>query len=708
MRPSLNNIERIDNYLNGNLSESEKIAFEKEVKENSELQQQMQIQQDLIKTANRIGIKKEIKKISKGGGSHLGKWLFGGILIAAITTGSFFYFNRSAEIKNTPVPQKIEELKIESAQNNDSTFNGLHTWVNPTVQSFAVDPKKGATIEGKEGTLIIVPANAFVDENNKTITEAVQFELVEALTLEDMILYNLATTSNGKPLETGGMLHIKTKCNNKEVKINPARPLYIEVPTNEVKKDMMAFEGEVQKNGKLNWVNPKPLKKYLVNVPFETLDFLPEGFEEKVKTFIPYKNYKVCSKNLVDSLYYSLGIRSSQTNKMISESSDLTMPAGPMPTTDSAVAQVISYGPIGSTKRMSQKYTATSSNIDVTNYSECGIKPLSIKTIKTPTFSQTFLATKEFEDRVAQLHQLENGDAMLKLYIDNLAKDLSQVDSIVSKKISGKSKSAFEKFAAQKLTNIKDTQIYQAQLSAYYSQKRQEYNYQMGKLKTELEKANNTELNQLYQKLNGKQMISDKKYVNLLPANSVATSNSYAFTWAKNDWVNIDCYLHILEGRIVSVNLSVPKTTGTSEVYQWLNTIKNLTPLQVENGAAKAVFPDPSSIYAQQMKNTFCISVAKNGELYQWFEKQYNPYATKEFAVVYETKSISEIRERIRSFGVTQDVEKRIADMEKEVLKIQKMKEDIAKVQARIKKENEMRNELKKVAFKCYEMATAH
>lgn len=71
---------------------------------------------------------------------------------------------------------------------------------------------------------------------------------------------------------------------------------------------MLVYKGVRDENGNMNWIEPKKLENYLVNVDFKLLDFLPEGFQAEVDNGMPYKSYKTATPKLTDSLYYSLAI----------------------------------------------------------------------------------------------------------------------------------------------------------------------------------------------------------------------------------------------------------------------------------------------------------------------------------------------------------------------------------------------------------------
>lgn len=203
---------------------------------------------------------------------------------------------------------------IGSIRSND--VGGLKTWITPKKQIFTINPNQSNTIECKDGTVIIVPQNAFCTKDGTSITENVELEIVEALTMADMIAYNLTTMNDGKALKSGGMLYIQPLVNGEKVSIKSDRPMHIEVPTNKVVPNMVAWKGEVNAKGDINWVEPKDLEKFLVPVAFNTLDLKPNGFSNAVEAGLPFKTYTRSSPQLIDSLYYSLSGLTSQVSEV--------------------------------------------------------------------------------------------------------------------------------------------------------------------------------------------------------------------------------------------------------------------------------------------------------------------------------------------------------------------------------------------------------
>tara|TARA_B100000795_G_C22805755_1_gene444798 strand:+ start:4785 stop:6992 length:2208 start_codon:yes stop_codon:yes gene_type:complete len=721
MRNSLELIEKIEQYLLNESSAEDKLQFEASLENNLALKQQFEHHKNIIKVTQRIALRKQIKTAIKQTyfWSKLMKWLVAGTLIIGLV-GAVFFSKMDEEIVSAiPLPfeqtdeliipvQKADSIEIHTIAlkskvdvvSNDYcksedekkveeitayNFKGLKTWVVPNEQKFTINPEKGATIEGEQGVLVIVPSYAFLDDDNNTVTETVTLKMIEALTLEDMVLYNLGTTSNGKSLETGGMIHFDFSCKGKNVYVNPERSLYVEVPTDEVKNGMMAFKGEIE-DGKLNWVQPKPLKKYLVNIDFNLLDFLPTGFDDTVRTLLPYKGHIKKSDEFTDSLYYSLGANSSLEGDIIPK-------------------KFRREGKKRKTKRKRDYPESIAKSDDGEYQVNCGLDPISIMTLKTKPFSKTYIATKEFEARINELHKTSNsfGKKYLQTYLQNLNKDLSEVDAMVSIQMKGRMALTFRKFAKEGLTNVKDANIYQDQLNAYYNRKRKENKDAVVQLEEDLNAINKKELNKLrkeyFQTIASKNKVKNplSSIFNKLPKRTVARSSAYSFTWSSGGWVNIDCYLHLLSQGSKKVEMEIINPQESMEVYQWLNTIGNLTPLLVSDNKANALFPKKGNSGSHAMKNTFCFAISMKGGKYQWFEKKFNPYNISEIDITLEPRDIADIRSVLKRYDSGNNVLKRIKHLNKMILS----KDNLDAKLKQIEEDWLIKRRLIKVAFPC-------
>ncbi|MCJ8289110.1 MAG: carboxypeptidase regulatory-like domain-containing protein [Crocinitomicaceae bacterium] len=301
MRPSLNNIEFIENYILRKFDPSEHEIARRRIESSPALTELFETQKDIIQAAKRKGLRSEIQSIMNIGGQSFFYrhrfWLFGGLVVLGVLPFLAFYNSENSVIKQ----EKYDLIQEQLAKNNQD----IVPWIPFDIQFFDLIAEKGGTMVGKDGTLIILGENSLLDALGNLISGKVQAELIEALDWEDMIAYNLTTTSGGKALSSGGMIRIRYKQNGKEVFVDPGKPMHIEIPTDDYNPEMKVWEGEVQ-GDLLDWKNPQKIERYLSKVDLEYLDFIPTGFDSEVSALLPYRNHSQLSNQLVDSLYYSI------------------------------------------------------------------------------------------------------------------------------------------------------------------------------------------------------------------------------------------------------------------------------------------------------------------------------------------------------------------------------------------------------------------
>ena len=390
-------------------------------------------------------------------------------------------------------------------------------------QSFNIDSKQDNVIEGEKGTVVVCPKGCFKNAKGEIVEDNVKIELSEALSLEDMLLSNLTTTSDGKPLETDGMIYFNATANGEQLTINKDNPIHIEIPTTEKKAGMMAYKGIRDEKGNMNWIEPKELDKFLVTVDINSLDFLPQGFQTEVDKGMPYKNYKTATQGLTDSLYYQLSV---------TDGSSLMQ--GFVPTKYNEP-----YYNKGK-KVVNGKYTANSYLVQEqetkvtldsarTNW---GIDPAIIKVIKSEKYQNTFIATREFEARLKIIFKTCN-NTVLETYINNLDKNLYEADSLAAIAV-GENQyyHDFVTFFQQRLTKVKQADKYANLLKGYYAK-------QLTKVKSELEKGQKKLMKQLNKKNEEAQKVADD-YKKLLWKREKYRMEAYSFNWTETGWVNID------------------------------------------------------------------------------------------------------------------------------------------------------------------------
>jgi len=795
MRARLESIARVESYLSGELSGTERTQFEADLLTDKLLQQLLTFQQDFQKAISRQALRAQIRSAAKqgGGGSSglSGKMLLiGGIVVLAGIIAYALFGTQAPAEKQQPVTEQPAAISAPAAavhsgdtmpliaertretgyqRGNVTTIDRFPStpeekakewqpWIPFKRQYFNVDPAKGSTIEGKSGTVIIVPSNAFVDKNGAVVTAPVRFELIEAIEMADMLAYNLTTMSFGKVLSSGGMVHTEAFANGEKVEINPDRPLYIEIPTSRYNPDMMAWKGTTD-GDRLNWEDPQPLRNFLATVSFDLLDFTPKGFADEVSAYLPFRGHATNSKALTDSLYYALGspenisqltatgitlsptkrkpvdpdfkgaigeLTDSEGNLLkdieiiflvgdnINMSGEFSRENGRFPVDiydrtplqlqlvkpgyDTITTKKLTFTPEKVTRitadfRLNDAVTLTSSGTQsAEELLSCMIDPLSIRAIRTAGFSNTILATKAFEERVQLLHKLKNGQELFDLYVNNLSQNMFEIDQMAAARLTGTDKAVFEKLAAQKLTNVESNSIHSGQLTAYYKEKREEYRLENETAHNAYLAGTQAELNSLLEEVQALQTAAGSNGSGLSKSKAArfpkkgALNQVYATSWYSTGWMNIDSYVHTLEeGTPKNVTVDMGAGAVGRKIYQCLDLLKTIIPLNSENNTATAIFPDPSLSGSTDMSYTFCVGIDRQGGKIKYAEQRYNPYQTDRISLVWETISSDALYERLQALSPAN--EQLLGDLKKEETYIKELlraREDRSAAQTKV------------------------
>tara|TARA_Y100000589_G_scaffold154511_1_gene147101 strand:+ start:5714 stop:8032 length:2319 start_codon:yes stop_codon:yes gene_type:complete len=747
MRKELEELALIDAYINNELDGDQLNKTEELIQQNPDFAAKVENQKLIIKAIKRSEYKKEIRKNKKGGKNG---YFFGGALVI-LAIGILSYFALGSELNEVkPSTPKIDKKEVIS---NPSTFsekkltndseslekkpiipsktkskskdkkdvikviktktNELKTWIEPEIQVFQLDASKGGIIEGENGMVISIPSNSWVDKNGNLAKGPVDVELIEALDLDKMVMYNLTTMSGKRNLRSGGMFSIKAFQDKKEVKIKDGKEMIISVPTDEIDPEMQLFTGKIT-NGKMDWIDPKPMKKYLIPVDQKTLNFLPKTYEDAFKAKGEQLTKRAFDKYLADSVYYTLDRKHE--------------PMASMDILDERIYRkgkirkdaVLYDGPDVVEANLAQYDTPTKTNYNF----DCGINSTSIQTILQDDFKNTYLATREFEKRLNGLHSASCGEDMLQIYINGLNDDLWKSDKKVSEQIDSSRRALFVDFYNEQLTNTRFSVSHQKNWKSYFdnqnkiNEKKQKVLLDMySNLKAEQIKS----IREAYLKeVVKKGVVYQRKPSKVSRANVFrplsSSGNNYIFGWASSGWTNIDAYLKTIRKNSKSVAIEVAKIgESTQEVYQYLNTINTLTPLIKVEGNFIARFPK----FSKEMTKTYAMSLAKKGKTFYWDFKVYNPYKTENISLSPSETPIYDIRSTLRSYGIKQDVVQRIKKEEKLIVKrlkaeakrkaelqaqkerMEKAKKEYNKKMDILKQQVNLRNEFRQAAYGC-------
>ena len=144
--------------------------------------------------------------------------------------------------------------------NNTDVFTKVYSIDNLTTQTFSIDASIDNIITGTNGTKIRIPKKSFVYSTGQPVFGTVEIQLKEVFTKQEMVLGNLTTTFNSKPLETGGMIFFDAFSNGKNLLLAENKSIQFALPTDSTLNGMSLFFG-IQDSSGINWVNPIALNK---------------------------------------------------------------------------------------------------------------------------------------------------------------------------------------------------------------------------------------------------------------------------------------------------------------------------------------------------------------------------------------------------------------------------------------------------------------
>ncbi len=850
MRPELHDIERIDQYLDGSMPASEKSLFEKELLVNPALKEAVETQALMVTAISRKALLAQVHQYApprtpvSGSSSILAKMKWP-IILSSIVIGALITWvstrgddneektEETALVATVPESDTVtkndtfvaemdtvlasdfEEMANTDSQTSTGIGNavefgngnarqtvvtpskakrigGLETWVSPEIQRIIINPKNDELVECRDGSVIFIPKNAFVDSKGNLISEPVTLEIIEALTFDKMVMYNLATMNGKNALQSEGMLYVQPKRGKENLEFADGKAMHIEIPTANYNGDMLAWKGVPTDDGTLNWIEPKAIENYLTTVPMSTLDFVPNGFRDEVQATLPFRNYTSSSKSLEDSLYYALAsfgttdIKETWKSIVIGADNNIVSVEDEVPvesinpivggkngakynlpvkfdnlpknqtfnvqvtqgksTSSSEIANnqaTINYSALApATIRVysdqcevvftdinlarDMALTLDCKNIDCSDtmtseasassepviWEKCYLNPSSVQAIYDEKFANTFIATPQFQERLQALHQIPNGQSYFDLYVNQLDRNLHEIDRQIAQQLRGSQQKIFLDFANQQLTNVrKNGQDFEL-LKKYYAQQQKKMHDAAEKRQNAYAEKNAEELKALQKEFNDLQEYYANKKANVnkefdkmanapgkfrkdtratlvapvtLSSNSIASQfaennlrpvvgqqQSYKVSWNAPGWMNIDAYLHELsKGQKILPVLA--ENSGTSaKIYQSINSLKTLVRLNNTENGYEAHFPKnpDSDIY----NSSLCLSIDRSDiNRFLLAATAFNPYTTSTITIKkgkeYTESELKAILEQLHPGGahLTAQLEREAALIQEEL-----------------------------------------
>jgi hypothetical protein len=142
-----------------------------------------------------------------------------------------------------------------------NSLSDIKKRISKKVSYFVIKTNRDTVIKCKEGTLLSIPAGAFLNvSDQRPLVGEVKISVREFYKISDMMMEGLTTTSDNQLLETAGMIYIKatSKENNDSCILKPGKNITIGLANSDTNNvDRMQLFNGVHSNSNITWV-PRP------------------------------------------------------------------------------------------------------------------------------------------------------------------------------------------------------------------------------------------------------------------------------------------------------------------------------------------------------------------------------------------------------------------------------------------------------------------
>jgi len=134
-----------------------------------------------------------------------------------------------------------------------NVYNQIKNDFGISHQIFIINPHNDTILKCKNGTTIYLMKNTlcYNDDTQLLSKDTISIYIIEYTKIGQMFINNLGTLSDNKIIETGGMLNIIAKQNNKRLKLKEGSNIRVYFPCK--KKDYLPFYSKFEQNNYFDW-----------------------------------------------------------------------------------------------------------------------------------------------------------------------------------------------------------------------------------------------------------------------------------------------------------------------------------------------------------------------------------------------------------------------------------------------------------------------
>jgi OmpA family len=140
------------------------------------------------------------------------------------------------------------DIQVSFRRKGEESITTLFNQLGNSTQNFYITTGRDTLLMGTKGTLLYIPADAFGNVNGQKVT----LKMKESLTMSDFLKDNLTSMSDGKILESGGMLYLEAEANGQQIALK--NDISIKIPNEKPLNGMQYFTGERDaQTQQINW-----------------------------------------------------------------------------------------------------------------------------------------------------------------------------------------------------------------------------------------------------------------------------------------------------------------------------------------------------------------------------------------------------------------------------------------------------------------------
>jgi len=505
MNPQLTPL--IDQYLLGELSEAERLAFEVRLVADAQLQDDVNLQQQVYVAATRAVIRTEVLEAARRyhflrrtvlavillllvGLSAAALLLYASPTSARSASRASHFFPPYADMPmHSTLPSEQQRVVAQLARQSgvsaaaiEKLLNGLaaDNPENAFPSTFFAWKGRDSVILTPQGVLLSLPANAFL-LNGKPYTSSALIQWQEAIDPVTIMQSGLSTQAGDKLLETQGMFGFQAFTpSGKLLEVDPAVGVYVQVPVDQYKKDMQLFSGRLNAQGIIDWHSPRPLQKIPAPTTIDEKDFYPQESSDtlaqlKLREQQPTRDSLSTNRENADP---QEGIPASEPTtpdrfKLPIPISTPRNPSGKIGTTPQlGKPRQETVPPVKTPARTTGRpMGGPMPDAALSNFAPAeptDDKPSAEESsLPRLQFTGTNLATREFKRRLPAIHR--TGDpAVLAIYLQNPTRSLAVSDALAARM----GYPEFESFAAEQIGTVDANQPHVSNMQNFYESRR--------------------------------------------------------------------------------------------------------------------------------------------------------------------------------------------------------------------------------------------